>query len=970
MADPIIDQNPQTESNPLHRLDLAVRRFDRWFNSTNDNRLASWLPIMQGHSLSGIASFLALIPFLILGPSFSSFRVSQPSAYLTTLLALVCFFFIAWLSNRRLSLFCIQATMVTACFAFLFVVPVLGTTDSLAKFDAYTSEISGGLYPHLLLPFAMMMTIMALVAHVCAKLATAGLRREFPETQRPEELLSRTELFETPNRNPKISNKQMLLALVLVPLKFPVELLLLPSIYVVVAANGSQRDFWVSIALLGLAWLLIAFGEIHYRLRLARRLLQRLFSYGGLWLVSVTIIGLAAAWLTQMSYVRTVMEGASWLVVQYLIAALCLFWWMEYWVNRSLSQRLLALFHPQEIPSEEISFELHPQAPTTTRVERTERRLRLHGAGRFIVLGKRQEDQLECWQFIDRTDLFSELARAATPEARDRIQRTVRNIHERIKTYFVLINFGLILATGACVWFVETRPVQAVVVAEAGTGVIDPRELLFQSENATSSATKSTSEAKQSVAAPPRVILFAASGGGTRAAVYTTSLLHGLQRIGVLKEARLVSGVSGGGLSLTWFASRYKKLLTEDSTSREQAWREYFAAMEHPYIVDVLHGGAEARIAQGVPLSQLLAESFGKRLYSEDDDIAWRFKQIDKQLGLILNTTLCGQFPAPHGQLSNAGSIERFDTRKSSAYYAGGRLIFTNLKCTDAFSEQYQSPQKVPTNSSDKTLPYVVIEDSSIRLPIAAALNANFPPVFPNAPVDVQEANGNMRRYWVTDGGAEENRGVLTLLHILRKTISQRETLLAQQSKSNDQKSKSAAVWPEIHIVVAEASAESVEFGCDRGVGAVTGAKDLLPIAWAHTLLEKINQEYADVQRKHGQNNPVSIKLHVLPMPSCLRFGGIGTHWMLPRTVRLSAVDVSAVPAEPVIELSDVSVMKLIRDLHLPDGVSSAESYSESKDAIETVRNWIRNDPLSNHPKKWEELQRVFRGEPEAPKAK
>ncbi len=959
----------------MYRLDSLIRKLDRVVNSTDSStlekspaapqlfavakylfqRIEHWFPVVKGHSLAGMLSFLALIPFLILGPSFSSFRVWQPSAYVTLLLAYVGFFFLLWLANGCLTLFWVQFTTLATIFCLLFLVPVLKESE-LISFDLKSSEIHGGLYPHLLLPFAMIMAGVAMLAGFGAAIALAKSREEFPADQTPELLLAKTELFEDPEKQtPLPPFRVLLLALIMVPLKFPVELLLPTSLYVVSASNGGTRDYvFIPLLLLG-SWLLIAFGEIFDRLRLARRLIQRLFGYGGLWLTSVVIIGLAASWLGHVSYVTTVLASDSWLVVQYLIAAFCLFWWMEYWLNRALSERLLGLFAPTEKKPEAIPYTFTPTSSSNLanapKVAHGGRSLRLHGAGRFITLGKHATEDENCWNFIDRTDLFTELANSASVEARDQVRKATKLIHQRIKTYFVLLNAGLVVLLLLCGYFVETRNMNAVVTAERSEQAsgIDPDSLLFP-QLKSASATDPAAAANAGVSntptvapatAPtprPRVILIAASGGGTRAAVYATSLLHGLSRIDALSDVRIVSGVSGGGLSMAWFASRYERLLAEDYAARSQAWNEYYNAMEYSYIVDVLHGGAESRIAQGVPLGQLLAESFGNQLYSADHDIGWRFSHVPDSLGLILNTTLCGQFPPPNSAMKNAGPVNRFDSNNASGFGAGGRLIFTNLACRSAFENVDQD-----AIDSDKRMPFVVIDDGSVRLASAAALNANFPPVFPNAPVDVVVSNHDVQRYWVTDGGAQENRGVLSLLHVLKDSISRLK------------KPISASALPEIHIIVAEASADSVSYSPDRGVGAATVVKDQLAILWAKSLLTQVQKTYSDLQV--GEAKPATVEMHMLPMPSCFRCGGIGTHWMLPKSVQVRATDVPGVRNDESVELSQKTIMNMIRDLHLPSEEASRFEHPESHDSIQTVRNWINKDPLFDHPKKWQTLR-------------
>ena len=98
----------------------------------------------------------------------------------------------------------------------------------------------------------------------------------------------------------------------------------------------------------------------------------------------------------------------------------------------------------------------------------------------------------------------------------------------------------------------------------------------------------------------------------------------------------------------------------------------------------------------------------------------------------------------------------------SSSVPAGGRLIFTNLP-------QSAFPKTTGETGGAPGLP-VVLNDRTIPLEDAAALNANFPPVFSNAAIDV----GRNTRYWVTDGGAVDNRGVEMMFYALREAIRHR----------------------------------------------------------------------------------------------------------------------------------------------------------------------------------------------------
>jgi hypothetical protein len=77
---------------------------------------------------------------------------------------------------------------------------------------------------------------------------------------------------------------------------------------------------------------------------------------------------------------------------------------------------------------------------------------------------------------------------------------------------------------------------------------------------------------------------------------------------------------------------------------------------------------------------------------------------------------------------------------------AGGRLAITNLE-DDVLSRPPGGPPALPG-----PMPTVVLRDATIPVVRAAALSANFPPVFSNAAIDYYPVNGALaRRYWVTE---------------------------------------------------------------------------------------------------------------------------------------------------------------------------------------------------------------------------
>ena len=120
----------------------------------------------------------------------------------------------------------------------------------------------------------------------------------------------------------------------------------------------------------------------------------------------------------------------------------------------------------------------------------------------------------------------------------------------------------------------------------------------------------------------------------------------------------------------------------------------------------------------------------------------------DAKFGIVFNTTLAG--------------VEADPT------HAGSRLIVTNVK-VDARTFPREDDQF--SGFKSEFLRYVVVNDPNVPVTTGAALSANFPPVFSNALVALKDKNGAINRHWVTDGGAAENRGVISLLYVLKRTL-------------------------------------------------------------------------------------------------------------------------------------------------------------------------------------------------------
>ncbi len=371
-----------------------------------------------------------------------------------------------------------------------------------------------------------------------------------------------------------------------------------------------------------------------------------------------------------------------------------------------------------------------------------------------------------------------------------------------------------------------------------------------------------------------RVFIVAASGGGTRAALFTATVLEGLNKLGVAKDIVLLSGVSGGGVAEAYFYTHRNALLAAVSPENTE-WPRFKDRMTDPFIGDVLEGAAEWRLLGRAPLGQLLVESFERRLFSVGGRQATMGES--NQLALILNTTIAahpqedsdllrGLFAAPEDQDMSCNA-----RHMPYALMAGGRLIFTNLADPGAFPPSGAlPPADTKLHIPDVRLPYVVVQDRDVPVASAAALNANFPPVFTNARVDVtsetKDAKCPERSYYVTDGGANENLGLVSALYALRAALKQ---LQGQK-------------LPEIHIVTIEASATAYDYAPDRGLDAATGgAKERLTGGLTQELLDEV-QDLA----MQGTGDSRRVQLHDLALPLAFRSrGGFGTHWMFPDSI-------------------------------------------------------------------------------------
>jgi len=854
---------------------------------------------------------------------------------------------------------------------------------------SWASEANQTPYFHIYGAFACLLAVLTMAAPWLA----LGLVGTVEQSKREmyQEALKRTELFPPARsrRDPEFSGRRFWAALLTGMFYNFLHLLLLPSFFALIIP--SRWLLWTFAIGLGVSGWLLMTGSFTSRWQIMLEQVRRWFLVGTPLAVSVGVIGLAILRLARVQYVATVLDAAPFGVIfTWIIMAYALLWWFEFSVNGSIAAELLGVLNPavaakHKRPTETNKVDYSAAAiPEGQRnVDRSDRYITVHGAGRFVALGwfpgKDKDNQAtreKAFQAFDLLELFSALTPSASMDF-------FHDLRRRIQLYFLTLN-GLIVAVLFATYVVyygygdAHNTVESVVTAKA----VGDEARLFNLATSLkivpsdpAAAGSSTADAAPVDTAPAYIV--AASGGGTRAALYTATALEGLQRLDVARHIVLLSGVSGGGVALAYFYAHRPELLAQHTFPNEP-WTRFKKSMAEPFIGDVLEGAGEWRVVSRQPLGKLLVESFERRLFNMDGRQA---AFGDARVGLILNTTITAH-PQEDSDLLRDALAPPADAHGSCnslhapyAMVGGGRLIFTNLSDPAAFPSSGTRP---PTDSllhiPDVRLPYVVVRDPDVPLANAAALNANFPPVFTNARVDVVSEVADpvcpSRAYYVTDGGANENLGLVSALYALRGALYELRKPPADPH---------APLRP-IQIVTIEASASSYDYTPDRGIGAATdGAKERLTGGVTQELLNEVETSIAG-----ATPDPQRIQIHHLALPLAFRSrGGFGTHWMFPEYIVVTDPRRSAplkwywdmVPARffdirPRATLGKDALFDLWTALYDPDKKFCSVVWHKSK---QTVADWIcaRYPTTPEHPLKvdlqidqWQQLVDAARKAP------
>src|SRR5579872_770864 len=597
------------------------------------------------------------------------------------------------------------------------IVAVLLTAGAVWIFgqDSYRPD---GVYRHFFLGIAVALCF----ALLAASALVFTLFHRLCESSDYDQYLNETELFADRGPAPVVTEGTIVTALLMALFRAPLQLLTVPAMVALV-----MPPVWVRPATLGtgvVIFLALAFAGLNERFSVMWDLTQAVFFKGGSLIVSLVVIALGIGRLAGVSYVTTVFDAAAGSVIVVVLAsAYVLSWWYDYWASRLLTDQILGLFQKGVTGTASIPYDIDP-AYVATAVPDQDRVLQIHGASRLIVICPNPPTTF--FQSYTMTDLIDTVAMSGAPGGRAiptpiQVRGRIFNFHTLAGLVFVVLIAipGIVIQRGVQMPELESK--------QSSTAGVPLSSLLFD-------------DSRNREGRP--VIVVAASGGGTRAALYTASVLEGIAKLGKSGDVMIGSGVSGGGAALAYFAANRPRLVQGGVDD----WQLYFDRMKQPFIQDVLRRALEWRMIAGGRLGQLLDESFKSRW--ELNDSRALLSDIH-DFGLILNTSLAGHLDLPPG-VGSTQPLREFEPKyrqdRTSADLAGGRLILTNLNLPKELAGKPLEPDV------SHELP-VILRGDDVRLETAAALNANFPPVFPNAAIDVD----NQTRYWVTDGGAVDN---------------------------------------------------------------------------------------------------------------------------------------------------------------------------------------------------------------------
>ncbi|HYJ79583.1 MAG TPA: hypothetical protein VEW03_08290, partial [Longimicrobiaceae bacterium] len=360
----------------------------------------------------------------------------------------------------------------------------------------------------------------------------------------------------------------------LVLLRYPVQLLLPPALVALVVPSGSL--FWPCLATGVAAWLALVLGVLFDRLMEVMKTVGRLFFIGPQFVLSVVVIAIAVGRWSGSHFINYLFDrpGGNGTVAWYIFFAYAVAWFYGFWCEILLTRRFIRVLARDGARVSQVPYEFHGDE-RASRVSNAGRTIALHGAGRLMVQGAYDADyraeqrigaQTPARTFLTPAELLHEFRtqledkgwppEGEEPSEKDPVVR-VRDLQRGVLAFpaisaaLVLAFLGTPLVIGSryasqppeldIVWDGHVNlPVQRLVL---GTGLV-----------------RTGRDACRPLGPLEPRIAVAASGGGTRAAIYTAAVLRGLAKQDKICKVVLTSGVSGGSAALAYFALNQHRL--------------------------------------------------------------------------------------------------------------------------------------------------------------------------------------------------------------------------------------------------------------------------------------------------------------------------------------------------------------------------------------------------------------------------
>ena len=880
-------------------LPMAIDRHVRiWDFRLNASYGGSFSRIIgDGHSASAFITPLLLLLVIVFGPKPSFDTLVGWVTFSVVIVLLWATFWLADKWNKRY-LAILQVALVSAT---AFIVWSLGSPI----------QADGGMYQHVLLVLAPALLIPGLIfARILSRQLTRGLARDWGDQYR--ERLCKTELFVTPT-TPNIGWWDLLRALMDAPVRRPLSVAIFPALVVVLQPEFTNLFLAYALAF-ALSIFVTALADIHSTLDSTWMPVRRLLGFGGPAILTSAIVSLEGSRLAGNDFVTTILDQVSWdTIIPIALSGYVFFWFYEYWTNRFLSEDLLRVLGEETGPGR-ISYSFEGSERHQAGVPANGRSLQIHGGARVAAVCSIGFEGYKVFQFYERGDLFGRIADTE-------IEDPSSNVRSRARVYFGLTTATILFLCGVFYYgLLQTPEIPLQTFSESRPGAGDLEALLM---------------------GKGRAVAVAASGQGTRGAMHATAVMRGLYETGLSNDLVLLSGVSGGGVSLTYFAQHEEALRNGD----DLAWRRYGQVMGHEFINDVLAGVGEWRIARGHGIGHLLHESFQRNFGNHGRPKT--LGDLNQGLGLILNSSLAGILDLSDCPLcvSSQDRDTWVEDAQANRHFtmnstAGSRVVFTNLN--PATFRHFG----VSTWVEELNMPHVVVSDRRFALTAAAALQANFLPVFPNVPIDDEEQR---RRYWVTGGESAENAGLLSLLLALEGSIECWSDGYEENEAPSAGEPACPDEWKTVHVVVSDGSGASTDLTQDSGNNTSLYAAGLANQA-IDNLLE-------DLQSR------VNIRLHYLTMPAALNVnGGLGTHWMRQEFVKVADPQADPVRTEATAHVVKASnVYEVLYNLYRGSDTLGpwfepfGDAIKPNQEDVEVVAEYVCSDKV--YPVRWLQLQ-------------